>query len=50
MLLLALMVSLGWKLGDSSSRLGDGLGLPALFLIGVIFAMILLLVRKILRD
>ena len=50
MLLIALAVSLGWKLNDSSARLGDGLGVAGMLLIGVIFMIILMLVRKILRD
>lgn len=47
-LLLCLMGSLGWKLNDSSARMGDGL--PSLLLIGVIFAIILLAVRRILKE
>ncbi|MFT4758634.1 MAG: hypothetical protein ACI9LN_000595 [Saprospiraceae bacterium] len=42
------MGSLGWKLNDSSARMGDGL--PSLMLIAVIFAVILMAVRRILRE
>jgi hypothetical protein len=48
MLLLALIYSLGWKLNDSSARMGDGL--PSLLLIGVIFIVIFMAVRRILRE